>query len=314
MKKALVAILWLSMTAGVFAQVDTVNNKYRKPMLHDHPFQMADRAKGPFIQSYLTGSIGLGQTGTMTITGLEVGDVVILDFTGELMFGSANLEYQQRVNDWLAIFFTYDLMGRVGLDVSTILVDGVNTLSGASIGWLFRLYHSDKFQLAGTMYLENLSGSFVDVVGYINDVIDSVPDPRVTRNIPVMNGGVGVKGAWAISKTVGMLFETDFLYGESFVRGVNSFFTGISLTGDVDFNPHYHVPVGVDFGYSYSSKPQNTLLEFDHTNIYYFRVAYTGSNDFDVGLQFSFYRYELNNIEQRRPWVKNTSLGFRLYF
>ncbi len=314
MKKALTLILWLGMILSVSAQLDTSRNIYRKPMLGGHAFHMNDQAKSPFIKTYLAGSIGMGNTGTMYFSGYIVGDKVILDFSGQLMFFNAGLEYQQRVNDWLAIYFNYGLVGRVGSDVSTILVDGLNSLSGGSIGWLIRLYHNDRFQLSGTLYLQNLSGSFVDIVGYINDLLDSVPNPEITKNIPVMNGGVGLKGAWAASQTIGVLFETDFLYGESFVRGVNSFFTGISLSGDVDFNPRYQVPVGLNFGYAFSSRPENTLLEFDHTNIFHLRIGYTGSSDFDVGLQFSFYRYELTNIEERRPWVKNTSLGFRLYF
>ncbi len=295
-------------------QVDTSGCKYKKPILLGHPYHLSDRVSSPFIKTYLFGSIGLGTTSMMNVPGLEVGGREILAFTGQLMFLSANLQYQQKVNDWLAIFFNYKLVGRVGSDVGMILVDGFNSLSGADLGWLFRLYHNERFQLSGTMFLQNMSGSFVDIVGYINDLLDSVPNPKATKNIPVMNGGLGFNGAWTLNETVGLLFETRFLYGESFVRGVHSFFMGLGVAVDLDFNPKYGVPVGVNAGYAYSSEPENTLLEFNNTNILDVRIAYTGSCDFDVGLQFSFYRYELQNIEVRRPWVMNTALGFNMYF
>ena len=296
------------------AQIDTSDCRYKKPMLNDHPFHLSEGARSPFIKTYLAGTIGLGSTGNMIVPGLSVGDNIILEFSGELMFVNGGLDYRQKVNDWLAFFLSYELMGRVGTDVSMVLVDGLNSLSGGDIGWLFRLYHDDKFQLSGSLSLQNMSGSFFDIIGYINDVLDSVPNPQATKNIPVMNGGVGFKGAWAPNETFGLLFATDFLYGESFSRGVKDFFMGLSLTGDVDFNPRYEVPVGLNFGYTYSSKPEHTMLEFHSTNILHLRIAYTGSCDYNVGLQFTFYKYELANIEKRRPWVRNTSLGFRLYF
>ncbi len=309
----IIPLLWLLwLPAG--AQTDTAACRYKKPMLNDHPFHISDAARSPFIKTYLAGAIGMGSTGDMSLPGLQVGDKTILQFTGELLFLNGGLDYRQKVNDWLAFFVSYELVGRVGDDIDMMLVDGLNSLSGGDVGWLFRLYHNDKFLLSGTLFLQNMSGSFFDIVGYINDLLDSVPNPQATKNIPVMNGGLGLKGAWAPNQTFGLLFETNFLYGESFARGVKDFFMGLTVSGDVDFNPRYKVPVGINFGYTYSSEPKNTLLEFDNTNILHLRIAYTGSCDYNVGLQFSFFKYELANIEKRRPWVTNTSLGFRLYF
>ncbi len=301
----------LSMTA----QTDTVVCSVRKPVLKGHSYHFGEKVgESPFLNSYLAGSIGLGNTGTMNIPGIIVGEQEILSFLGELTFFNAYLDYRQRVNDWLALFVTYQLVGRVGTDVPSILVDGLNSLSGGSIGWLFRVYHTDRFLLTGSLSLQNMSGSFFDIVGYINDLLDSVPDPQASQRIPVMNGGLGWKAAWTLNESVGFLTDGDIFYGESFVRGARDIYFSFGIAVDIDLKPEYNVPLGFNMGYTFSSLPQNTLMEFDHTNILSLRFVYTGSNDYDLGLQFSFYRYELDNIEVRRPWVRNTALNFRMYF
>ncbi len=316
MKRVVWALWVMIFFAGpAAAQEDTLCPSSRKPVLNGHPFHFGDGVEqSPFTVSYLAGSIGIGNTGTMTLPGIVVGEEEILSFTGELTFFNASLDFRQRVNDWLAFFISYQLMGRVGTDVPTLLVDGLNSLSGGEIGWLVRFCHRDRFILSGTLNLQNMSGSFFDIVGYINDLLDSVPNPKASDRVPVMNGGVGLKAAWSPNASVGFLADADLLYGESFVRGANDFYLSFGLMADIDLMPEYHVPLGFNLGYTFSSMPEHTLMEFDHTNILGLRFEYTGSGDYDVGLQFSFYRYELDNIEVRRPWVKNTALNFRLYF
>lgn len=45
-----------------------------------------------------------------------------------------NVEYRQRFNQWLSLYFTLSMAGRLGTDISTILANGISTVKGGNIG------------------------------------------------------------------------------------------------------------------------------------------------------------------------------------
>lgn len=310
----IIFLVFLSGPWSILAQNDTSDIVLKKPMLNGHSFNSVYTTKSAFIKTYLDAELGIGSTGFLTLPGLKIGDVEILGFTGSVAFATANVSYQQKINDWLAFNLALNVGGRLGTSISTILVDGVNTFSGGSLGWVFRIVKRQKLQMTGDLFVKNLSGSFINILGYVNDIIDSVPHPSVIKNIPVLNVGIGTQGAWAINETWGVQFGADLSYGESFNRGQNNLFSSFNLTGDMDLMPRHNIPLGFALGYMLTSNPEKTYLEFIYTSVFSGKIAYTGSSDFELGLQFIMNKVQLSTQVKKRPMILKAQIDFKLYF
>lgn len=299
---------------NVFAQNDTTKIVLKKNMLNGHVFNSINTSKSAFINTYLNTEMSVGNTGTLNLPGIKIGDHEIFAFTGDVSFFSVDITYQQQINDWLALTLAMNLGGRLGTSISTILVDGLNTFGGGSVGWDFRLVKNKEFQMSGSLFVKNIYGSFIDVIGYVNDIIDDVPNPAVVKNIPVLNVGFGGQGAWAINQTYGLQFGADVSFGESFERGEHSIFSSANIAGDMDLMPKKRIPLGFAVGYMLSSNPEDTYLEFIYSNILSGKIAYTGSSDFDLGLQISASNVKVKSALQNTPIIIKSQLDFKFYF
>lgn len=313
--KKLIVILILSFAIGsLVAQDEISTNKRKIPSLNGHSFPSMINIQNSFITTSLRADIGLGETSKLRVPGLKIGDYEVLAFEGQILFINADISYKQRFNDWLALFFTMKVAGRLGTDMSTILADGVNTIGGGEIGWLIRIMHSDKLNLSTRVYIQNLGGNFINVSEYFEDLINDVPNPQVYRKIPAMSVGASVQGAYAISRVFGLQFHVQYAFGESFNRDEPAqSYASIGLLGDVDFNPVHKVPIGLGLGYTLSSAPDVLMLEGGYANILMGKLAYTGAEDFELGLQYTFYKLSLDNAENN-PSLSTLILGLNFYF
>ncbi len=306
--------VFIGVCGSIFAQNDTTKIVLKKSMLNGHIFNSVNTSKSAFINTYLNTEIGIGNTGNLDLPGINIGDHEIFSFTGSVAFITTNIDYRQKINDWLALRLAIAVGGRIGSNMSTILVDGLNTFVGSSVGWDFRLLQQQKFQMAGSVFVKNTNGSFIDIAGYVRDIIDDNPFADAVKNIPVLTTGMGTQGAYAFNKTYGLQFGADFSYGESFVRNEKSFFSSFNISGDMDLMPKKRIPLGFAVGYEISSNPEDTYLEFIYTNIYSAKIAYTGSSDFDLGLKFITHRVKLSDKIKKDPMIVKTQLDFKFYF
>ena len=306
--------VFLGVYGNVIAQNDTTKIVLKKSMLNGHIFNSINTSKSAFINTYLNTELGIGNTGNLALPGINVGDYEIFSFTGSVSFFTTNIDYRQKINDWLALRLAYSVGGRIGSNMSTILVDGLNTFSGGSVGWDFRLVQKQKFQMAGSVFVKNIDGSFIDIAGYVHDIINDIPFAEAVKNISVLTAGMGVQGAYAFNKTYGLQFGGDFSYGESFVRNEKSLFSSFNISGDMDLMPKKRIPLGFAVGYEISSNPEDTYLEFIYTNIYSGKIAYTGSSDFDLGIQFITHKVKLSDAIEKDPMLVKTQLDFKFYF
>jgi hypothetical protein len=128
-----------------------------------------------------------------------------------------------------------------------------------------------------------------------------------------LTAGLGLRGAYAFNPTYGLQFNMDYMYGETLVRETTqSYFAG-SILGDIDFNPKQEVPIGLALGYALSTSPALVMNDGGAANLVLFKIYYTGSDDFELGLQFNMYSTYLKSIDDN-AFVKKVMLGFKFYF
>jgi hypothetical protein len=314
MKKSLLIFIIISTVSLTVTAQDTIKQPVPKaPVLNGHKFPSLAAFRSPFIVTSFEANIGIGQTSKLTIPGFDIGDYELFAFEGSLLFVGLNIQYQQRFNDWLALFFTAKLAARIGSNMSTILVDGVNTIAGGEIGWLIKIYQGRKISLSGSIGLKNITGSFINVKDYFEEIINNNPDPSITKVIPAMSLGAGLYFAYAISPTFGMQSSLGYAYGESFIRGEKTGYYHLGLAFDVDFNPAKRVPVGISLGYSLSSIPEIIFNYQPPTNILIAILSYTGSEDFELGLQYNVSEIKSANFAST-GYLSLAQILFKYYF
>lgn len=299
--------------ATTHAQADGSNPDTKIPTLYDHSFLSMGNYSTSFIFTSLQANLGFGSTSTITVPGISIGDNELLSFQGKIMFFDMNVRYQQRFTPWLALYISFGMGGRVGTSMSTILVDGVNTLSGGSIGWRIRIMKSQRFNLSTSIRLVNLTGNFINVSEYFDDLINNVPNPTVYKTVPSLTIGAGLAGAYAFSPTFGLQFHGEYAFGESFVRETNRGYMSVGVMGDVNFRHAHDVPIGIGLGYSLTSEPEVVMSEGGVSNLFSAKVGYTGSDDFELGLQYNYYNTDVKSVDETL-YVATIGLSLKFYF
>ena len=294
---------------GIWAQSDSIN----RPSLGDHYFTPVSYSNLPFTDSYLSTLTGYGQTTDLVHQLGSIGNIDLRGLKGKVAFIDMGFIYQQRVRDWMAAYVSLGFSARLGTELQSILAQGVNTLSNFEIGWHIRLLKRDKYAISTIVQLQNNQASFMNVLGFVRDVINDFPEPSITENIPLLSAASGLRFAWGLSELVGFKASTNLAYGESYTRGENGFSFKAGAGIDLDFNPRYSVPVGLLVNYSISSMPDIVYIEGKKAQMGQVKIAYTGASDFNIGIEYSYQKIPL--FEQTTPpTVQSIALAVRYYF
>ncbi len=312
-RNVLLFITLLLILNTVGAQSELHSSVKKMPELNGHSFPSMATFRSSFISTSLQANLGFGNTSTLKIPGIIIDDYEIFSFEGQILFFDMKVNYLQRFTPWLALQLSFSMAGRTGTNMSTIMADGVNTLNGGSIGWLVRVRKTERFNLSATLNVTNLTGNFINVQDYFRDLINNVPDPSVTKKVPAMAMGVGLTGAYAFSPVFGLQFMGEYAYGESFQRLKNEGFFAAGIIGDVDFNPKHGVPVGLALNYTLTSAPEIVLSDGGFSNLLGLKVGYTGSDDFEIGLLYSYYNVKITSVDDK-PFVNKIMLLLKFYF
>jgi hypothetical protein len=300
MKKiiTLISVLFINLVIVQAQEKESELIKYsRKPVLNKHRFLTPGQFKSSFVTTSLQSRLGFGITNPVSIPGIMIDEYEIFEFQGQLLYFNMQAEYQQRFTPWLALYATFSFNGRVGGDMSTILADGINTLSGGEIGWLIRLLQSEKLNLSSNINVQNLSGNFINVVGYFEEIIDDNPYPSVIKTVPAMSLEAGLLGAWGINQIFGFQFHSELGYGESFERGKTMTYYSAGFSFDADLMIRYNTPIGFLAGYGLSNSPEALMNNEGTSHLLSFKAAYTGSNDFELGAQYSLRTLRISSID-----------------
>lgn len=312
--KLLLIVIFCSCFSSIFAQNEIDKSHQRIPELFGHKFLTTSQLKSPFISTNLLTDIGVGSTSLIKIPGITLEDGrELFSFQGKIIYADFNLQYQQQFTNWLSLFVSIKMAGRIGSDLSTIVADGVNTVSGGDIGWLIKIKETEKFYLSGSIKANNLIGSFIDVTEYIEDIIDGDPYLRLSKKIPATSLGIGLRGAYALNPSYGLQFNAEAIHGESLQRGATDTYYSLGILGDVDLNEEHDTPIALAIGYSITSTPEVSMNNRGFSSQYIGKIGYSGSDDYELGLQYTFYKVNLKSVESTTA-ISKIMLGLKFYF
>jgi hypothetical protein len=318
-----ILILFCIISCSVCFAQESINLKLQDPdeskpkgVLNGHTFITNSIVRDPFIKSYLKSGLGIGQTIDYEVPAVEVNGEEILALKGNLIFATLNFEYQQALRDWLAFYGRFSLITRIGDEPQALIAQGVNLSTGFQLGWLGKLLRSRQMQLSTFLYLNNTSATTIDLLSFVQGVIDSgkvVPSNTLVESTPVTTVNAGLSYAYAFNRTFGLTANFEFGYGSSLDREEeNKWTTAWGVSFDCDFKPKYSVPVGLLFAYQ-NSNYDNTQIVNGLPIQFLFQLNYTGREDFEFGVALNYQTFKESTYDTKLQFV-NLGTIFKYYF
>ena len=292
-----------------------LNSDFRIPRLDGHRFTPNTLTDDPFIKTYIRNSLGIGQAVDLFVPVFKFGDPPerVIGLKGDLLKAILEFEYQQAVKDWVALRVKVKVMGRLGTGAESLLATGVTADTGFEFGWMFKLAQGEKTALSGTIDVRNNSVTVVDFLGFVDGVINPPSQPLV-KSIPVTRVGGGLRYAWAASDLVGFTFKSEAGMGESVDRSqADEWYVNFSAAADFDLKAKTVVPLGLVFAYQVDSFPEGGEELVDVKHDLAFRVAYTGTTDFLLSLDFSYNWFKVVGNNETAQFTA-TLMSLRYYF
>jgi len=286
---------------------------FRRPKLARHTFTPNTLVPDPFIKTFIRNSVGIGSAVDIEIPVAVIDGDTIVGLEGDVMFAMLDFEYQGAVRDWLAARGRFKVLGRLGTNLGALLASGITASTGFEIGWLARLFQSDRTLLSADLYLSSNDFTFVNIADFVEDVIAGQPAGLV-RSTPSVRGGGGMRFAWGISPLFGLTAAAETGYGESVERGSeDDWYFELGATLDFDLLAVSRVPLGIVLGYEHNTFPESgddISDDIDHGLV---RVAYTGRSDFIVALDIAVERFNSKQLNQRLNF-RSIGINLRYYF
>jgi len=283
------------------------------PELNDHVFTYISNFKSPFTNTSFTTNLGIGSASNLSY---EIGDIngqPIVGINGNLLFANLSFDYQQRIREWIALYLHGGLTARLGTDVFSLLSQGVNTVTSFEIGWLVRIAEGEKYALSGTIGLSNLSGTFINIRRFVDDIVNNIPNPSITKSVPVILGEAGLQFAYGFTQVTALSLEGQLGLGESFDRTDSDLRYALKGSLDFNFKRKYNVPLGLILGYSLVSQPQLVYINKGTAHLGTIKLAYTGTKDFLIGIETTMMNIPLEDVDQKSRFLVNL-LSIRYYF
>ena len=127
----------------------------------------------------------------------------------------------------------------------------------------------------------------MSVLRFVEDIIDH-QQPSLVRTTPSLRGGGGFRYAYGLSALVGFTVYGELGYGESIdQRAASDWYYRAGGAASFNLNGVTSVPIGFSIGFRGESLPASDEIDDDIVE-FLLRLAYTGSDDFNVGVDANY--------------------------
>jgi len=286
-------------------------------ILGGHQFVPSTYITDPFVRTFLRTGLGFGMTAELVVPLFTIDDKPVLGMKGSLLFSVLDVEYQQKIRDWVAVRGRLQVVGRMANATPALISQGVTLASLFELGWLFRVERSDRLLLSVSLGVKNSSTTDVYLQRFIEGIIANAgitPGNRLVQTTPTLRGGAGIHGAYAVSDLVGLTFGGNLDYGEPVDRYSSDRWFH-ALGASVDFNLHRQngPPLGFVVGIRTRSASSDQAGVQGTAQTFFGRIGYTGSQEFSFGVDLGYEVLPVRGLEDRQGFL-SALVDIRLYF
>jgi hypothetical protein len=311
-------LLFFLMPLVLIGQDDTLSVYQRSlPKLNDHYFMPNSNFLSPFMATFFKTGIGGGVSQGNIPVYTNDGELLVGTIEGEDTYVTADVHVQVEAKEWLAVWFRYQAIARIGSSTPAIFAHGVTSITGFDFGWMLRLWHNKQSQLSGTLNIRNFNISAINISGYIRDVIagpDSIKAAPYKKDNP-LDGGAGLRYAYAFNNMFGAQAFFNGAYGESAsIDNKNIWRFDVGILGDVNFKSSHNVPLGINLGYTVQKFSISAGQDEEKTNSLILKLAYTGREEYNIGLEFSHITTTYPLVEDKNKLEYITTAFVMVYY
>lgn len=262
------------------------------PRLGDHLFSPIATTTLPFIRTMTTLNVGAGISSGLDLPLFKIGGQPVYASVGELAVVGFSARHEQAIKPWLSVYLEAQLLGRLGTSVTSLLGQGVNTVTGFDLGWKIRIHEDQRWSVITGLELQNGSYTTIDIQRWAEGVIDSgkvTSDNQLFDTKPALNVAWMVSAAHTFNRAMGLYATLTAGVEEPKVRnGEYALLLDALLAFSVDWNAIVELPVGTTLGVEYRENPTIADSEDGSYKNVYLRIGYTGDDAFGLGVQASY--------------------------
>ncbi len=306
----IVLLLLLQFSVSTFAQSNVEVNSLTRPILNGHKFIVNNYVKSPFVNTHLRNTLGFGQAMDLIVP-IEINGEQLVGLRGDISFLTLDFAYQFQINKWLAFFSDVGMITRFGTETQSLIAQGLNASYGVELGWLFNVLTTKNVSVSLTANLWKRSGTVINLLDFVKEIIDSSGLPSESNLVysrDYLQGGGGIRTAWAINKYFGLNTSLELAYGEAIDNVLeNSLYYRFGVSGDFDFNSKYKgVPIGISAGLLLDSFTlSNDNAVDDKSVLFFIRTSYTAENDMLISLDLTWTRLPMNYAQENLNTVSS---------
>ena len=272
------------------------------PELGETRFVSTSFLPSPFVRTVLRNKLGYGKADDIRLTLIKLDDDPVMGLEGDVLHAVLDIEYKHAVREWLAVWGGARLSARLGNEIQSLLAPGVSLFTALELGWLVRIYESDRHIVSTSISLNNSNSTIVDIYGWVDRIIEDgglEPDNELVMDVPRLYGVLDLRYAAAVSDMVGIQASVAGLYGEALDRQDGnewSYILGALL--HFDLHARSGVPVGFAVGCKRTSIADPVESSQGDSNAFLLNASYTGRRDFTFGLDITYYKVPMARLDE----------------
>lgn len=255
----------------------------------------------PFVSTYY--AMGIGGAAALSVTEpviVVVGGVPdTLVSSGDLVFGSVDLTYQQRIGTRFAARGSLSATARGGTNARLIFAEGLSGLSSVSLGGLMTLHRAERRMLTATVDIRRGNLTEVTLEEFADYVAEWGTDSiehwgeHLTADRKNSRLVGGLRGAWTLRPWLGVSGMVEAGPTNLYESG-SKLATTLGIGASVDLRPlRGHIPLGIGLGFGRLRPPARADDIFGLATTVNWAVTYNGRPDLVVGLDVQHSKSQL---------------------
>ena len=285
MTKYLITIL-LIISNLTIAQEDVDENRDRRT-LGEHYFTISNTLGSPFVLTSLNISLGFGGINDLKYAIPSRDEDESQYLQGDLTLMLFSFGYQHAIKDWLAVYFDFEIISRMGSDHITLFKEGINYSSSFNVGWLIKILRYDDFALSSNIKVTNGLYSIISIENFADEINSGNEDASLIVDYYSTSAYATLNAAYGFSKLLGLNGDLGMGYGETIQKyQSNEFYMSAGIELDMNFTEYINAPISVILGYRFNSFPENSTMLHFNRNVLFGQICYIGRPDFIISLDF----------------------------
>jgi hypothetical protein len=286
--------------------------------LNGHTFIPSSQIEDPFVTTFIRTQTGGGFATKVTRDiENEVVDSLLDALVGDVAFMALEFEYQHAVKDWLALSASASGAARIGTGAQSVLAEGVTSMFGFKLRAAARVLQTDKWLLSTTLRVEPSTQYRLDILTFARRVVEEgmiAEDNSVVIKSNGVGGAAGLGGAYAPRPWLGFVLTGNVGYSDTFSeKGRSDLAWDLGGLASFDLNPLRGIPLGLVLGVKQDAFVLENSDITDKIVAVGWGLAYTGREDFSLGLETSHVRVPLTKSD-RTVTATLFSFNLRYYF